>query len=90
MAGKLLLGHTGLRLESGAPRWRLSAQSIRYADIAGVETAHRGTDRIHGRPTAVVRRRRGTPLAITSVDGPGSLRELVERLSRAVAGTTSA
>jgi hypothetical protein len=41
-------------------------------------------ERLHGRPTTVVRRPRREPLAISAVDGLGSAHEIVERLARAL------
>ena len=78
-AGELVLGPKSLRLETGARRERLSAQSLRYEDFTSVETA-RPAGRIHGRPTVVVERDGRDRLAIAAVDGFGSLREIVERL----------
>jgi hypothetical protein len=82
-AGKLVLGTTGLQLETGAPGGRLSAQRIRYADLASVDKATTA-ERLHGRPTTVVRRKERAPLAISALDGPGSAHELGERLAEAL------
>lgn len=76
-AGELILGSTRLRLETGARRGRLSAQSLRYEELASVETAP-PAERLHGRPTAVLERRDRERLAIAALDG--SVREIVERL----------
>jgi hypothetical protein len=90
MAGKLVLGPTELRLESGGPRGRLSTRTLRYADVSAVETTRRPGERIHGRPTVLVKRAGKAPLAIATVDGLGSLHELAERLASAVGGGTLA
>jgi len=80
-AGELVLGPTSLRLETGAPRERLSAQSLRYEELASVATAP-PAQRIRGRPTAVVERHGRDRLAIAAVDGLGAAHEIVERLAR--------
>lgn len=80
-AGELILGATRLRLETGARRGRLSAQSLRYEEVASVGTAP-PAGRLRGRPTAFVDRRDRERLAIAAVDG--SLREIVERLASAL------
>ena len=82
-AGKLVLGTSGFNLETGAPGGRLSAQRIRYADLAAVEKAT-PAERLHGRPTTIVTRKERVPLAICALDGPGSAHELGERLAEAL------
>ena len=84
-AGKLVLDSTALRLESGAPRGRRSALTLRYEDLAAVEMARRPEERILDRPTALVTRAERPLLALAAVDGPGALHELVERLADAIA-----
>jgi hypothetical protein len=88
-AGKLVLGTTGFHLETGSPGGRVSAQRIRYADLAAVEKAT-PAERLHGRPTTIVRRRDRAPLAICALDGPGSAHELVERLAEALPDRSAA
>jgi hypothetical protein len=83
--GKLVLGPKSFHLETGRPGGRLSAQRIRYADLASVEKA-RPAERLNGRPTTVVRRTARDPLVISAVDGLGSAQEIVERLAREVPG----
>lgn len=80
-AGELVLGPTRLRLETGARRERLSAQSLRYEELASVATAVPG-ERLHGRPTAVVERRGRDRLSIATIEGGGSVSEIVERVAR--------
>lgn len=80
--GKLVLGATGFRLETGAPGGRLTTEGIRYADLVSIEKAS-SSQRIHGRPTTLVRRLEREPVAIAAVDGPGSAHELAERLAGA-------
>jgi hypothetical protein len=81
--GKLVLGATSFRLETGAPGGRSTTEGIRYADLASVEKAS-SSQRIHGRPTTLVRRLEREPLAIAALDGPGTAHEIAERLARAV------
>jgi hypothetical protein len=78
--GKLVLGPTGLRLETGAGRIHSSSKMLRYAELTGVQTAV-PADRIQTQPTAVVDRSGRERLRIAAVDGLGSLREIVERLA---------
>ncbi len=88
-AGKLVLGPKSLRLEAGAGQKRLSTRSLRYEELASVETA-RPAQRIRERPTVVVERRGRDRLAIAAVDGLGSVREIVERLTSVLPGRTKA
>ncbi len=87
--GKLVLAPVSLQVEAGTPGGQLSALRIRYADVASVEKATPG-ERIHGRPTMLVRRREREPLSIAALDGPGSAHELMERLSRALTSRDAA
>ena len=81
--GKLVLGATGLRLETGAPGGRSTTEGIRYADLASIEKAP-SSQRLHGRPTTLVTRLEREPVAIAALDGPGSAHEICERLAQAV------
>jgi len=83
--GKLVLGATSLRLETGAPGGRSTTEGIPYADLASIEQAS-SAQRIRGRPTTLVRRLEREPVAIAALDGPGSAHEIAERLARAVQG----
>lgn len=88
-AGKLVLGSTSLLLETGRGPDRASSQVVRYAELSSVANAA-PTERLRSWPTAVVDRRGRDPLAIAAIDGMGSLREIVERLTAALsAGTRS-
>jgi hypothetical protein len=78
--GKLVLGPTGLRLDTGTGHARASSRVLRYADLTTVGTAA-PADRIRTRPTAVVRRSGHDHLRIAAVDELGSLREIVERIA---------
>jgi hypothetical protein len=80
-AGKLVLGPKSLRLDTGGGPGRASSRVIRYADLTGVTHAV-PVDRIRSRPTAVLSRNTRDGLSIAAVDGMGSVREIVERLTR--------
>jgi hypothetical protein len=79
-AGKLLLCPSSLRLESGSGSGRTTARVFRYDELTDVETA-RPADRLRARPTVLVKRDGKERLAIAAVDGLGSVREIVERLT---------
>lgn len=87
-AGKLVLGPTSLRLETGSGSGRASSKVIRYAELTSVANAALA-DRIRSRPTAVVDRSRRDRLSIAAVDGMGSVREIVERLTGRLSPRTS-
>ena len=78
--GKLILGPTGLRLETGTGRARASSKVLRYSELTRVRTTM-PTDRIHAQQTAVVERGDREWLRIAALDGLGSLREIVERIA---------
>jgi hypothetical protein len=84
-----VLGAAGLHLETGAPDGRLSAQGLRYADLASVEMAPPAR-RIHGRPTMLVHRRDRPPVAIAVLDGLGFAHEISERLAQALTAASAA
>ena len=70
-AGRISLAASSAELEGGASDGRRTRQRIVFDDIASVRY-ERG--RLH------VWRRSGAPLRLGSVDRPGALRELGERL----------
>jgi hypothetical protein len=79
-AGKLVLGPTALCLETGSGPGRTSSRVIRYVELTSVANAG-PAGRIRSRPTAVLDRSRRDRLSIAAVDGMGSVREIVERLT---------
>jgi len=89
-AGKLMLGGTSLRLEGGTARSRLSEESILYARLSKVGITRSPEERIGGSPTLVLERPGRPSLAIACIDGLGCLREVAQRLERAIAGTAAA
>jgi hypothetical protein len=86
-AGKLVLGPASLRLETGSGAGRASSKVVRYQDLTSVANAA-PVDRIHSQPTAVLARDRRERLSIAAVDGMGSAREIVERLTNRLSPRT--
>ena len=76
-AGSLELGDGSLGF-SGPPR-----RELPYGDVADVRIDRRPTFRLAGRPTLVLESRAGDTFRIASLDGPGTLHELLERLHSA-------
>jgi len=76
-AGRVEMRSTCAELSGGAGYGRRSLQRIFFDEIAAVAFAN-------GR--LLIGRRGGSQLEIGSVDGPGALRELAERLVAATAG----
>ena len=79
-SGKLELEPNGLRFEGRRGRTSAQVQRVYYDDIEDVHVGRMPQERIDGRPALVLRLARGGPLRIGSVDGPGTLTELAERL----------
>ena len=79
-AGELVLGPTSLRLETGARRERLSSRILQYRELSAIEQAA-PSDRIFGRPTALIERRERKRVSIAALDGLGVAHEIVERLA---------
>jgi hypothetical protein len=75
-AGKIALGPTFAELEGGTSNGRCARRRIGFEEIASVRY-ERG--RLH------VWRRNGAPVRLGSVDRPGALRELAERLQARLA-----
>jgi hypothetical protein len=82
--GMLELRARDLRFE-GLSGSRPTAQTIAYAELAGVRVGRSADERIDGRPTAILERRSGVPLTLTTVAQPSLLGEIVERLTACVA-----
>jgi hypothetical protein len=82
-AGELVLGPTSLRLETGARRERLSSRILQYAELSAIEHAA-PSDRIFGRPTALIERRGRKRVSIAALDGLGVAHEIAERLAARV------
>jgi hypothetical protein len=79
--------HVG-RLELAADRLRLEGAvelEIPYSALAALHVGRRPAERISGRPSLVLDLADGERLRIGSVAGPGTLHEVTERLTAAVA-----
>jgi hypothetical protein len=85
-AGKLELDDRALRFE-GAARDRRSAgvQHVYYEEIESVHVGRQSGERLAGRPALVLDLATGGPLRIGSLNGPGILSELAERLGHLTA-----
>ena len=83
LAGKAELGPTHLRLEAGAPDGRLRVRTLLYRDIVDVRRSRVGADRIRGRSALILEPRAGESVRLTSLDVPGAIREIFERIARA-------
>jgi hypothetical protein len=82
-AGRLELADRCVRLAGRAGQAWESDRALFYEELAGVRVERRLQARLSGRPTLVLERRNGGGLRIASVEGPGSLHELAERLEAA-------
>jgi hypothetical protein len=87
-AGKLELDLYGFTLDgvAGAKgnRHRI-AHRVDYEDICAVRVGRSTADRIVGQPSLVLELATGGPLAVRSIDGPGTLHELAEQLGKLTA-----
>ena len=83
-AGKLELGAEALTLEGGSAR-----KTIRYDELVEVHVGRGPDERLQGRPALVLRRRRGDPLYVSSLNGPGVAVEIAELLASLGAGSGS-
>jgi len=80
-AGKLEFHRASLRLEGVDPEGRVAIADTPYDELRGVQVTRRREDRLQGRPALVIERRDGSQLSIASVDSPGAMNELVDRLA---------
>jgi hypothetical protein len=80
--GKLELVASGIVLE-GVLDSSPVKQELSYDQIAEIRMGRSERDRIGGRVSLVVERRRGEPVAIASVAEIGALSEIAERARRA-------
>jgi hypothetical protein len=81
-SGKLELRTDALRLDGMADGEPVS-RDVAYDSLATVRVGRSGSERITGRPSLLLERRSGPPIAITSVSQPGVLVEIAERLALA-------
>jgi hypothetical protein len=82
-AGELVLGPTSLRLETGARHERISSRVLQYRELSAIEQAA-PSERIFGRPTALIERRERKRVSIAALDGLGVEHEILERLAALV------
>ena len=66
VAGKLELGPSGIRLDGLD-----GSRDIPYGLLAGVRVGRLANERVDGRPSVVLERRRGAPITIGTVAKPG-------------------
>lgn len=78
-SGKLAFGTLGLEL-SGASRNGSGVLLLPYGDLMGVRIG-RAAERVSGRPTLVVYRRRGQPVRIASVLASSIISEVADELA---------
>jgi hypothetical protein len=85
-AGKLELEPNALRFEgSRGTRAAPHVHRVFYEDIESVHVGRELRERLAGRPALVLGLAVGGPCRIGSIDGPGILNELAERLGRLTA-----
>ena len=85
-AGKLELERNALRFEGARGPSRIPfIHRIFYEDIESVHVGRGVRERLGGRPALVLELAVGGPLRIGSINGPGILTELAERLGRLTA-----
>lgn len=87
--GKLVLGASSFQLETGVRRDRSTTEGIRYADVVSIEKAS-SAERLHERPTTLVRRRERDVVRIAALDSPGAAHEMAEGLAREVSRVSKA
>lgn len=81
-AGRLELEGTSLRFEGSRGPRGARVQRVYYSDIDGVRVGHEARERLAGRPALVLDLADGGPLRIGSVEGPGTVSELADELTR--------
>jgi len=79
-SGKLELLPGALRFE-GVAEGRPTVRELDYDSLAAVRVGRSPSDRVDGRPSLVLERRSGLPVAIASVGQSGVVAELAERLA---------
>jgi hypothetical protein len=79
-SGRLELAERGLVFEGGNGNGP-EAHELPYAELHSVHVTHAAGERLDGRPTLVVERRRGGPIRIASIVQPGIISELAEYLA---------
>jgi hypothetical protein len=81
VTGKLELLTTALRLD-GLSDSQSVQRDVDYGSLAAVRVGRSAADRLDGRPTIILERRRGEPITISTVARPSLVTEIAERLTR--------
>ncbi len=79
-SGRLELGPQSLVFE-GANGHGPETHELLYTEIHSVHVARASKERLSGRPTLVLERRRGDPIRIAGIAQPGIVSELAEYLA---------
>lgn len=79
-SGKLELRADALHLD-GMAGGRHVSREVAYDSLVTVRIGRSAAERISGRPSLVLERHSGLPIAIASVSQPGVVAELAERLA---------
>jgi hypothetical protein len=83
--GKLVVNAASARLEGGA-RGHSSSQTIPAADLREVQLDRTPTGRVDGRPSILLSLRNGSLVRVVSLDQPGTVPEIANRLAALVHG----
>jgi hypothetical protein len=89
-AGSLAVDEGDLVLEGSNPSGKSALRRFALRDVLGVHIARGPAERIGDLPALVVERRAGRPLRVSSLDRPGVLAELADKLSQAGAHPSAA
>ena len=79
-SGKLELHADALHLD-GMAGGRPVSRDLAYDSLVTVRVGRSAAERISGRPSLVLERRKRPPIAIASISEPGVVAELAERLA---------
>ena len=82
-AGRLELAPGAVHLTGAARAVDISRRRLSFDELADVHVERGARARLLERPTLVLEERNGSRIRLVSVDGVGSLNELVERLDSA-------
>ena len=89
LAGSLELTSRYVALAGGARPARESSRKLFYDDLADIRIERRPERRLIGRPTLVVERQNGVQLLVASLFGGGTVNEIAERISAALASVAA-
>ncbi len=88
--GKLAVARTALRFEGAQPGVADAGDLVRAGDITAVAIERSPAERLDGLPTIVVRLRGGLTVRVASLDGPGTVHEIVGLVSALAFGANAA